>query len=129
MQNVNNERAEMLWQQFSETKVQAHAEFPGRLVQHKYSYGEFCTTTVTIRNTSKVYNTSYREVAPTMYNSVNGCNYRCSLCLSFCSRMRLNLPGMVLYYQQKEFALLGTQKSTRGRRMSFSTPIFSCRIV
>jgi hypothetical protein len=46
--------------------------------------------------TSKEYNTSYWEVMPTMYDFVNGCNHGYKFCLTFCSRMRLNLPGTVL---------------------------------
>jgi hypothetical protein len=58
-----------------------------------------CPMMVSICITSKEYNTSYREITPTMYDFVNDYNHGYKFCLTLCSWMRLNLPGMVLTTQ------------------------------
>lgn len=42
-----------------------------------------------------------------MYDFVNGCSHGHKLCLTFCSRVRLKLPGM--YYEHEESILFGTK--------------------
>jgi hypothetical protein len=55
-------------------------------------YGEFFTVMISICITSREYNASYQEITQTVYDFVNGYNHS----YTFCSRRRLNLPGMVL---------------------------------
>jgi hypothetical protein len=46
--------------------------------------------------TSKQYNTSYLEITLAMYDFVNYRKHRYTICVTFCSLMRLNLSGILL---------------------------------
>lgn len=120
MQKVNSNGLRELTcdQQYGEAQTGMYAGFRGRLVYRRGRNGEFCIMMSYILNPFADYITSYRELAPTAYNFVNGCNHDYKFCLTFCSRMRPNLQGC--YQQHKEFALLGTIKFHTRSKMSFS---------
>jgi hypothetical protein len=51
---------------------------------------------VSIHTTSKEYNASYREITPIVYDFVIGCNHGYTFRVTFCSRVRLSFPELVL---------------------------------
>jgi hypothetical protein len=54
---------------------------------------------VSILIASRKYDTSYREITPTVYDFVNDCNHGYTFCMAFYSWMRPTLPRTVLSNQ------------------------------
>lgn len=98
MQNMNNDSMKkiMLWHRHSKAQAQVYAQVPGWLVQQRHKYRQFCTMMFSIHITSEYNNTSYGEIIPTVYDSMNGSNHGYTFGMTFCSQMRLNLPRIVL---------------------------------
>jgi hypothetical protein len=92
MQNSKRDGVEMmLWQQCN-PKYKYMQDFQYDCCSTDTGMENFCTMMVSICIISKEYSISYQEITSTMYDFVNGC----TVCMTFCSWMRLSLTGMLL---------------------------------